>query len=387
MSGFRDFIKKHKIRLIVLGSIFVFFWILFGIRYIPAVSEFWSKTIGRAYQTCIGWVASLLPISIFELLIVAAIVLFILWIIFFIKKTKKSGIKESGTKIINLLLVITSVSTLYIATAGMAYHRNQFKLPVQNIETVEQDKYYDVSMWCINKMNALSNQLTYDENGSVVNPYSQKEMWDLMDQAFTLVECDSYTKYTAKPKPLYIFGWLYTELNIVGVSFLPTGEANYNYMCPAMDLPTTIAHELAHTKGIMNETDANNCAAYVCLNSGVPYFQYSALALMLDAIDTLAYTSNNLEKYEAFYNSIDPKIKGDFKYVNKFWSEHQLFSKIGNWFNNLYLKIFGSETTKDYIDHGESATIIVDDEPTFVVITLSPYQEIAIDYWLKESGH
>ena len=60
---------------------------------------------------------------------------------------------------------------------------------------------------------------------------------------------------------------------------------------------------------------------------------------------------------------------------------------MSKWFNDLYLEVFGSQNTDAYNDHIDDDVIIVDDEETFVLNSLSPYQKIIVDYWLKENGH
>ena len=175
-------------------------------------------------------------------------------------------------------------------------------------------------------------------------------------------------------------------MHISGVSFLPTGEANYNYQVPNVDLPFVMAHEIAHTKGVMNETDANYLAMYVCLNSEVPYLQYSALANALVSLEPMALTVNDDEKYKQFYDVISTNVWEDFAYSNRFWEEHDFFESISEWFNNLYLKVFGSETTEDYKDHTHEEIIIIDDDPVYTLPQLSKYQEIVVDLWLKENG-
>ena len=386
MKHLWNFIKKYKIRFIFLGSLFLLFWLLFGLRYISGFSEFWSKSVGRVYQIAIGWITSIFPISIFELLIIAAVVLGVLWIIFFIRKTKKCGFKESAVKLITLAIVITSVGTLYVATAGMYYHRKPFKLSLRDTTQVKEEKYFDIAVWASTKLNNAANQLQFREDGSVINPYSRPQLCGIMEREFAKLDTDYLTDYTVKPKPLYIFGWLYSEMHISGVSFLPTGEANYNYQVPNVDLPFVMAHEIAHTKGVMNETDANYLAMYVCLNSEVPYLQYSALANALVSLEPMALTVNDDEKYKQFYDVISTNVWEDFAYSNRFWEEHDFFESISEWFNNLYLKVFGSETTEDYKDHTHEEIIIVDDDPVYTLPQLSKYQEIVVDLWLKENG-
>lgn len=387
MKKFWDYVKEYKIRFCFLAGIILLFGLLIGLRYIPEFSEFWTTTIGRAYQTVVGFISSLFPWSIFEFLIIGAIVYFVSWIVLFIKSIRKDGFKKSSVQIVNFFLLVFSIVTLYLGTAGMAYHRKPLQLHVANAEEISEEQYYEISMWATSELNKCAAQLTFDENGSVKMPYSRTELYNKIRVEYEKIDDPYLTKFTAKPKQLFLFGWLYTELNISGVSFLPTGEANYNQNVPNVDIPFVVAHEIAHTKGVMNETEANDLAMYMCANSSDPYIRYSALSNAYDAFESMALTSNDDEKMDTFYKSLNDKVWRDFGYSNDFWSKHTLFKDISEWFNNIYLKVFGDQTTDAYIDVIDDETIIIDDEPFYTINALSPYQQIIIDIWSKENGH
>ena len=387
MKKIWGYIKQYRIRFCFLVGVIVLFGLLIGLRHIEAFSEFWTTTIGRAYQTVVGFVTSLFPWSIFEFLIIAAVVYGITWIIRFVLWTKKDGFKKSSVSIVNLTLVVLSIITLYVGTAGMAYYRKPLNLNTRDTSQVESSQYYDISIWATNKLNECVTQLEFDEDGSVKKPYSNATLYDKMRKEYAKIDDSYLTKFTAKPKQLFFFGWLYSELNITGVTFLPSGEANYNQNTPNIDIPFVLAHEIAHTKGVMNETEANNLAMYVCLNSADPYIKYSALCNAYDSLEPMALTSNDDNKVNDFYKLLDGKVWDDFKYSNDYWSKHTFFRDVSEWFNNLYLKVFGDQTTEAYIDHIDDDIIIIDDEPKYTLNSLSPYQKIIIDNWLKENGH
>lgn len=387
MKKFWAYIKQYKIRFIFLAVLVVVSSLLFGLRNIPDVSEFWTTTIGRWYQTVVGTTTSIFPWSIFEFLIIAAIVYGVSWLVIFIIKTKKEGFKKSSVKIVNLVVVVVSILTLYVGTAGMAYHRKPLVLNTQDTSVVDESQYYEISVWASNKINECASQLEFDENGSVKRPYSRPKLYEIISKEYNKIPGNYLTKFNAKPKQLLLFGWLYTELNISGVTFLPTGEANYNQYVPNIDIPFVIAHEIAHTKGVMNETEANDIAMYVCVNCEDPYVRYSGLCNAYNSLEPMAMTANDDNKLNEFFEVLDNRVWKDFAYSNDFWEKHRFFKDMSKWFNDLYLKIFGNQTTEAYNDPIDDDVIIIDDEPTFVLNSLSPYQEVIVDYWLKENGH
>ena len=101
----------------------------------------------------------------------------------------------------------------------------------------------------------------------------------------------------------------------------------------------------------------------------------------------MAMTANDDTKLSEFFDILDDCVWKDFAYSNHFWEQHTFFKDMSKWFNDLYLKIFGNQTTAAYNDHIDDDIIIIDDDPTFVLYSLSPFQEVVVDYWLKENGH
>ena len=102
MKKFWNYIKLYKVRFSFLLALIIFSALLFGLRNTPDVSEFWTTTIGRWYQIVVGFITSIVPWSIFEFLIIAAIVYGVSWIVIFIIKTKREGFKKNSIKIVNL---------------------------------------------------------------------------------------------------------------------------------------------------------------------------------------------------------------------------------------------------------------------------------------------
>lgn len=381
----KKFLKEHKIKFIILISLFGLFWVLFGLRYIPAFSEWYSRTLVRFYQTVVGWVTSLLPFSLFEFLLITAVVGLILWIIFFILKTRKRGIKKSGIMIINLAIIVFSVCTLYVGTAGMNYYRYPLNLNLNS--SIEETEYKNIAYYYAEEMADCINHLQFNSDGSVKNNYSPRELSILISKEFEKLDNPQLTKFNVNAKPLYLTSWMYSELNIAGVTFGPTAEANYNYKVPSLDIPAVIAHEMAHSKGIMRENEANQIALYVCLNSENYFIKYSGLVSAFDSIYSFIEAQNSEEITQEYLSMMKHEMWASFNNSNDFWDSYHLLRDFSEWWNNLYLKIFGNQTTASYIDPINSTTEVIGGKEIYKISSLSPYQKIYIDHYLKEKSH
>ena len=143
--------------------------------------------------------------------------------------------------------------------------------------------------------------------------------------------------------------FFYTEMNITGVTFAPFGEANVNYMIPKSEFPFTMAHELAHTKGVAREDEANQVAFYVCLNSEEPLIRFSAYACYFSQIRTLASKRYMTEEQLEKLHDINPYYYLNQNSMYSFWKKHTFFKDVGDFFNDLYIKMCGvKEGTKSY---------------------------------------
>ena len=76
------------------------------------------------------------------------------------------------------------------------------------------------------------------------------------------------------PKPAYFSDFL-TRLGITGFYFPYTGEPHYNSDAPDFQIVFTMAHEMAHQRGVARESEANFVAYLVCVNSRDPFVRYS----------------------------------------------------------------------------------------------------------------
>ena len=120
---------------------------------------------------------------------------------------------------------------------------------------------------------------------------------------------------------------------------------------PAYELPVTMAHEMAHSKGVMREYEANIVANYVCLNSSDDFVLYSGLThTVYDLLSLHVTQTGDSEGQDAFYDMIDDAISTERYAVFLFWTKQSsFFSGISEWFNNLYLKLNGqSDGTGSY---------------------------------------
>ena len=100
-------------------------------------------------------------------------------------------------------------------------------------------------------LNDCINQLEFDENGDIKTSMSLNDIAKEVKEAYQIIAGNNYyASHFGSVKPM-VSSFIYREFHITGVTYSPLGEANINTLNLQADIPFTVAHELAHTKGVM----------------------------------------------------------------------------------------------------------------------------------------
>lgn len=355
----KNFKRTTFRRLIVLGVLVVLFVTLTLLKNSQKVCEFFARTFSRAWIFIFGNLFGWLPFSLYELFLVVVIVgaiVFVVLEIVFLSKHKWQSLLSAA------LIVALSVFTflnIYTATASFAYGRDRLPDEVYSEysgDDITFEEAVTLAETIINQANADYLATHHDVDGNIVYPYSFQEISDMLTEEYKRLESSYFSSYTPKGKKI-INKTIMSELHITGVFFAPFGEANINgYEVNNLYFPHTLAHEMAHGKGVMREYEANLVASYICLTSDNPYLRYGALVdCMYSAINIVGLYPNSSKIVESLYASINDGIRTERENYSKFYAQFTLLKDIGNFFNDLYLKLNKQkEGTGSYNKPGES---------------------------------
>ena len=274
--------------------------------------------------------------------------------------------------------MVFSTILVYALTCEMAYNRKPIDLPYYEQE-VESTYFKDIYNYYADDLNYCVSQLIFDEDGNVHNNYSFKELSELVHQsAAKCINSDYYFSTTTITKPL-ISSLIYRELGLTGVTFGPLAESNVNYMATNLELPFTIAHEVAHTKGVMREDDANQFAFYVCLNSDNSYLRFSAYCLYFYQLGLMANTSYIPKEEVDSLHRLDDNYYYARIYAAKYWKQHNLLQKFGDWINSFYIESSGVPSgTESYSGGTETHT-----DPVTLKLVPSKYQKLFFAHYFS----
>lgn len=99
-----------------------------------------------------------------------------------------------------------------------------------------------------------------------------------------------------------------------------TGESNVNTHMPDLMLPATIAHELAHQRGVAREDYANFVGILASLESEKPEYCYSGAVMGYIYLGNALYSAD-YKSWETLYDTISPAVRADLQAHNAYWRQ------------------------------------------------------------------
>lgn len=360
-----------KLTAIIL-TLILFCMVFVLLSKIPTVAEALTRTWGRLWSDGLGIAISKLPFSLFEwscFLVVSAIVAIVTsCIVLFAQKR----FFKAGKLFLSTIIVAMVVATIYVSTATVAYDRGQPPLPSIDNSLVTSDKVVE----CVGNFDEafaeVSAKIAVDDEGRSICPYNFDELSGLISAQFARLDEEYFGKGGKRVKAS-AFSTVMSHNHIVGITFMPFGEATVNANAPYTDVAFAMAHELAHTCGVMREDYANLVAVYVLLTSGDDYLRYCGFLNSYYYLNTALIYSNN--RPIALSRIIPQVAKADVLREREYWSQFTLFDEIGDFFNDLYLKLNGQSGSDSYFqtNDGDEAG---KDENGNVIYTNVTYTDI-----------
>lgn len=342
--------KKGTVKkLIVLGVLFLILGILLILKNNRNVCEFFATTFSRAWILLFGNLFGWLPFSLFELFLICAIAGGVVFVVFAIIHAAKHKWQSLLSLTLVVAIGVVSFVNVYTVTASFSYNRKPLPSEVYAEYSSEDFTYEEavqLATLLADKLNYAYEHTEHDENGNIVYPYDFNEMSDLLAEEYKRLPNDYFSSYTPHAKKI-INKWIMSQLHITGVFFAPFGEANVNGNENGMYMPVTMAHEMAHGKGVMQEYQADIVAYYVTATSENPYISYGALATLTGTALSILSAYPTLESKNQYPHKVIADVqeiinrgvaKEQRNYV-EFWNQFTLLDDLGNFFNDIYLKL------------------------------------------------
>lgn len=188
-------------------------------------------------------------------------------------------------------------------------------------ELVQTDHLEAVTNYFAGLCNQYGKQVARDESGRFQEPLGpifdrSETLYDTIEQEFPCLQGEDL-----RAKPVH-FSRIMSYIQFTGFFFPFTAEANINVDSPACLTPSTIAHELAHQRGVAAEDEANFVAVLASLSSGDAVYSYSAALLAYIHLGNALYKADR-EAWSRVYESLSPEVRADLANNNAYWDQFE----------------------------------------------------------------
>lgn len=309
---------RHAVLLVSLAWLAAYFLL----RENRAVMNFLCKALVRPWHAFAGRLFSAVPFSVTEwvILFLAAlgVVLLVLLIVQLIRRRWAKAYRTGMT----ILSVSAAMFALFCLWWGVLYYSDSFteqaglerrNISVQELETVT--RYF------AEQASSAGEHVERGEDGVFRADKSDifRRSADIYGCAEQIFPCLAALAVRAKP---VLLSRLLSYIRYIGFFFPYTAEANLNADSPACLLPSTIAHELAHLRGVAREDEANFCAVVACMESGDEDYRYSGALLAYIYLGNALYRAD-YDAWREVYSTLSENVRADLRANNDYWARFE----------------------------------------------------------------
>ena len=294
-----------------------------------AVMQFLKDNIVVPYHRAAGKVFSIVKFSVAEWLYALVIVATMVYIIYktVIIVSRDGKMKQVYITIVSLASCAIAIYAGICILWGICYYSDGFsEKSGLRAEPVEASKLAATTLYFAGLANEYADRVSRDADGL----FNEAEA-EYFDRGAGLYENAVRTfpfldGPNLRPKPM-VFSKIFSYMNFTGFFFAPTGEANLNTDVPSCMVPSTIAHEIAHQRGIAREDEANFVGIFAAVESGDERYIYSA------SLAAFTYLGNALhgadyESWAEIYTSLSEPVRADLRSVGEYWAKFE--TKVGD---------------------------------------------------------
>lgn len=305
------------------------------------IEKFFTNGLFVGVSQAVGFITSIIPISLIESLIIAAIIAALVLLVLAIIKMSKR--KLPLMSVIRFFLAIWLVAAVLLNLFYFMWGFNYYRQPIDKLMELEVkersvDELYELCVYLKDEAIKLRSQASENDEG-IFDIESNYDAFRNVCEGFEQLgkECKLFSRKVYPAKPV-MFSKVMSYTGTAGM-FIPfTVEANVNVDQPALLIPASAAHENAHFLGIARENEANFVAYLACVNSPDINVKYSGIMLALMNAGNKLYSADS-EKYSELYYSYSEDMRKDLANYSDYWKSFEgKVKEVSQKVNDNYLK-------------------------------------------------
>ena len=339
------FWKNHKKLHIWLGADLAVLGLYLALRHDRGLMNGFADRITTPLKGALGRLCALTSLSVMELLYVlagaAALVYVVGSVIAVVKARGRRGRRAYGALLLAADVCLT-VYALFCLMWGVNYwtdsFQDRFGITAQPVAVEDLEA---VTAYFAQQLADTADSVPRDENGVYAVPKEQilaesRLVYGGVTELFPFLDFrDTGVKAVGCSRFMSIMGF-------TGVYFACIGESNVNVDSPACLLPSTVAHELAHQRGIAWEQECNFLGVLASVTSGMPDYVYSGWLLGFIHLGNALYETDP-EAYWAIRNALPETVDADLRDNNAYWDQFRdnVVEKVSDTVYDAALKSYG----------------------------------------------
>lgn len=262
---------KSVSRLIsAVGFLILTVLLVLGAKFLPELVFAFYPEFSRKALTALSNITALVPFALWELLLGALVLWFVISLIRAICKGR------CVRWLMGVVLVLSVGVFLFMGLWGLNYYapsvNERMGIPEKQY-TVEELK--EATLYYLDMANASAREVDRDEDGF----YLAAELEELSVEAgrsFVPLSEDYECFDGSKARVKYLLSSpLMAKTGTTGVFVCLTGESSVSTLTYEISVPYTMCHEAAHRLGFAREDEANFAAFLACCESDRADFRYS----------------------------------------------------------------------------------------------------------------
>ena len=339
------FWKNHKKLHIWLGTDLAVLGLYLALRHDRGLMNGFADRITTPLKGALGRLCALTSLSVMELLYVlagaAALVYVVGSVIAVVKARGRRGRRAYGAVLLAADVCLT-VYALFCLMWGVNYWTDSFQdRSGITAQPVAAEDLEAVTAYFAQQLADTADSVPRDENGVYAVPKEQilaesRLVYGGVTELFPFLDFrDTGVKAVRCSRFMSIMGF-------TGVYFACIGESNVNVDSPACLLPSTVAHELAHQRGIAWEQECNFLGVLASVTSGMPDYVYSGWLLGFIHLGNALYETDP-EAYWAIRNALPETVSADLRDNNAYWDQFRdnVVEKVSDTVYDAALKSYG----------------------------------------------
>lgn len=348
----KNFLLRHrKLHLWLLGDL-VFLAAFLAARESRSAMNALTHGFTDPLRRAVGRVCERVPFSIAESLYALAALALVCWLAYgiraVVRRRGRGRAAAAYTCIMGIGAAIATIYALFCLLWGANYYADSFSdQSGLAAEPVALDDLYRVTVRFAERVNDASAHVarnadgTYSGDRAAILAYGT-EVYDALYTEFPFLEAEDVA-----PKAMF-FSRIMSAMGFTGFYFPFTGESNVNVDFPAATLPSTVAHELAHRRGIASEQECNFLSVLACERCDDADYNYAG------ALSGYIYLSNALYAadptlWRAVYDTLDDGVRADLRAANAYWAQFEgPIDTVSNAVYDGFLKSYGTIGVKSY---------------------------------------